>query len=30
MVSKGDEKTSEITIGAPFTLRDPILKKNGF
>jgi NRPS condensation-like uncharacterized protein len=30
MESKGDDKTSEITIGAPFTLRDPILRKHGF
>ncbi len=30
MVSKGDDKTSEIVIGLPFTLRDPILRKHGF
>ncbi len=30
MMSKGDDKTSEVTIGVPFTLRDPILRKHGF
>lgn len=30
MVSKGDDKTDQIVLGVPFTLRDPILRRHGF